>query len=285
MRIVLVGGSSRELAALILRENGPGWAETACFERMEPVARYAVQHRVETVIVELGANPAEDLQQAYQLKREIAGISIVLIANNGDYAMEAFQMGAADYLVKPVSGACMQAALHRARCLCHVECRRIWARTFGHFDLFVDGQPVLFSRQRSKEIMAYLVDRWGGVATNQQIMADLWEDRAGDESARACFQTDFKTLRADLKRAGASQILHSTRGQKWVDTDRMDCDYYHLMQGHAGALALFNGQYMTEYSWAEESTANCLRIKQYYLDKEQEYLKNVDKFVDKALSI
>lgn len=273
MRIVLVGSSSRELAALILREKGPGWTETACFEDMEPVAKYAAEHRVGIVVLELGADPISDLQQAYRMKQEIVGISIVFVASGPEYAMDAFRMGAADYLMKPVTGTQMQTALSRAHCLCKIGCRRIWARTFGHFDLFVDGQPVLFSRQRSKEIMAYLVDRWGGVATNQQIMADLWEDRAGDESARACFQTDFKTLRADLKQAGASQILHSTRGQKWVDTDRMDCDYYHLMQGHADALALFNGQYMTEYSWAERSTANCIRIKQYYLDKEREYLK------------
>lgn len=285
MRIVLVGSSSRELAALILRERGPGWTETACFETIEPAGKYAAEHRIETVILELGADPASDLQKAYQLKREIPGISLILVADSPDYAMAAFQIEAADYLVKPVTGNRMQTALKRAQCLCKIKCRRIWARTFGHFDLFVDGQPVLFSRQRSKEIMAYLVDRWGGVATNQQIMADLWEDRAGEESARACFQTDFKTLRADLKQVGASQIIQSTRGQKWVDTDQMDCDYYHLMQGHADALALFNGQYMIEYSWAERSTANCIRIKQYYQDKEREYLKNVDKFVNKTLSL
>jgi len=137
----------------------------------------------------------------------------------------------------------------------------VYLRTFGHFDVFVDGKPLCFSRQKSKEILAYLVDRRGGIATVDQIVAALWEDRAGEACVRACYQTAFKDLRKDLERAGVGEILMSNRNQKAIDTGAVECDYYDLLAGDRQALEAFPGQYMADYSWAEPTTAHCAQVK------------------------
>ncbi len=283
MRIVMVGGRSRELAALALRENNPGWVNPVCFETPDPVEKYVAQNRIDAAMLELDQEPGKILEFAQRLQKKIPGISLIFVSQKPEYAAQAFQMGAADYLQEPITYQRMEAAIDRAERLCRVDYFRIWARTFGYFDLFVDGHPVRFSRKRSKEILAYLVDRWGGTATSEQIIANLWEDRAGEESARACFQTDFKALRADLEHVDAGQILHSARGQKWLDTNRMDCDYYRLAQGNADALDLFSGQYMAEYSWAEKTTANCVHAKERYLTLQKQGLQNMDNLIEKSL--
>ena len=124
-----------------------------------------------------------------------------------------------------------------------------------------DGKPLCFSRQKSKEILAYLVDRRGGLATVDQIVAALWEDRAGEACVRACYQTAFKNLRKDLERAGVGEILMSNRNQKAIDTGVVECDYYDLLAGDRRALEAFPGQYMADYSWAEPTAAHCVQVK------------------------
>lgn len=34
-------------------------------------------------------------------------------------------------------------------------------------------------------------------------------------------------------------------------TDRLDCDYYHMLEGDMDAINAYHGEYMVQYSWAE----------------------------------
>ena len=58
---------------------------------------------------------------------------------------------------------------------------KIWIRTFGTFDVFLDGVPIRFPSAKAKELLALLVDRRGGSLTAEQAIGYLWEDRAIDK--------------------------------------------------------------------------------------------------------
>ena len=49
--------------------------------------------------------------------------------------------------------------------LTKMEGKRIVIRTFGYFDIFVDGETIPFSCKKAKELLALLVDRRGGFVT------------------------------------------------------------------------------------------------------------------------
>ena len=49
-------------------------------------------------------------------------------------------------------------------------------RTFGYFDVFVDGVPIAFRNKKSKELFALLVDRRGGFVTSEEAIGFLWEE-------------------------------------------------------------------------------------------------------------
>ena len=53
-------------------------------------------------------------------------------------------------------------------------------RTFGHFDLFVDGVTVLFHSEKAKELLALLADRRGGFLTAREAVSCLWENDPAD---------------------------------------------------------------------------------------------------------
>ena len=46
-------------------------------------------------------------------------------------------------------------------------------------------------------------------------------------------------------------IVIRRRGQVAVMTDRLDCDYYHMLEGDMDAVNAYRGEYMVQYSWAE----------------------------------
>ena len=47
---------------------------------------------------------------------------------------------------------------------------------FGKFDVFVDGQSLKFSRSKTKELFAYLVDRNGTMCNSDDLLSILWPD-------------------------------------------------------------------------------------------------------------
>ena len=53
---------------------------------------------------------------------------------------------------------------------------RLRVQCFGNFEVFRGGRPLAFSRSKTKELFAYLVNRRGAVCTVQALAAVLWED-------------------------------------------------------------------------------------------------------------
>ena len=46
------------------------------------------------------------------------------------------------------------------------------------------------------------------------------------------------------------------RNQLSVDTEKFSCDYYQFLNGESSAINAFVGEFMTQYSWAEITTAS-----------------------------
>lgn len=233
------------------------------FTNPELALHFAQENPVDIVMTEVDFEAGDGLEMVRLLQMSNAFLIPVFVTSNKTKALQAFALNAADYLVKPFDEQKLHHAVQRATCLCRKNeaLPKIVVRTFGHFDVFVDDKPMRFFRQKSKEILAYLVDCNGGFVTVDQIITDIWEDRATDPAARANYQVAFKDLRKDLRNAGIEQILLSSRNQKAVDTTCFQCDYYDLLENDETALRLFADSYLVDYSWAESTNAYCSRLK------------------------
>lgn len=126
-------------------------------------------------------------------------------------------------------------------------------RCFGHFEVFWQGQPVIFQRKQSKELLAFLIDREGRACTAEEIAAALWEDD-DPQAAKARIRLILHDLRATLRSIGMEDILIRERRQLAVRRCLVDCDYYRMLEGDVEAINAYGGVYMAEYSWAELTT-------------------------------
>lgn len=227
----------------------------AHFEKPEEALAFAGTNQVELAILDIKMPEMNGIELSKRLRRINLDMAVIFLTAHEDFAMEAIRNRATAYVLKPYSIEDLSYAVETAVLVSRRNERRIFARTFGNFDLFVDGKAVMFKSAKAKELLAFLVDRQGGTVNTGQIIATLWEDRPNDEATQNLCSKIAKTLQEELNQHGIGDILVQSRGVKRVDVDKFSCDLYSLLNGEEGAIKKFLGEYMSEYAWAEERAA------------------------------
>lgn len=128
---------------------------------------------------------------------------------------------------------------------------RVSIRTFGYFEVFVDGEPIPFGSGKAKELLALLVDRRGGFVTSDDAIAALWEHEPVSERSRTRYRKAALHLKNTLVAYGAEGIIESVRGKRRIVPERVRCDLFSYLDREPGSEGLFRGSYLSNYSWAE----------------------------------
>jgi hypothetical protein len=110
--------------------------------------------------------------------------------------------------------------------------KHVFARTFGHFDLFVNDVPVTFSNKKEKEFMALLIDRNGGTITTEDAIGHLWENEEVNEQVSRRYRKLCTSLKNTLIKYGIEHILINNRGVRSINVSAITCDYYELLAGN-----------------------------------------------------
>lgn len=79
-------------------------------------------------------------------------------------------------------------------------------------------------------------------------MSILWRAAPTPPASAASSAASSPTWRTTLAALDQSAVIRKQRDLIAVDPERVDCDYYHYLDGDEGA---FRGEYMSNYSWAE----------------------------------
>lgn len=131
--------------------------------------------------------------------------------------------------------------------------KRVTVRTFGDFDIFVDGELIEFKNQKAKELFAICIDNCGGEVTMKNAIEKLWEGRDYDDRVKRLYRKAVTYLNNIFKENGLENIFTSVRGSCHVNKKEINCDYYEVLEGKNIKETLFDGRYMTNYSWSEET--------------------------------
>lgn len=188
---------------------------------------------------------------AKSVKAAVPDAKIVFVTAYPSYAVDAFRLHADGFVVKPVEVSRVREELD-ALFPERVRPSKLRVRCFGYFDVFYGDEPLAMSRTRSKELLAFLVDRNGGTCTSAEIAHALWESGEVKDPA-AYLRMLAIDLRGALASVGMEDVLIRGRNQWAVRTKMLDCDYYRMLAGDADAIEAYQGEYMKQYSWAEET--------------------------------
>ena len=92
----------------------------------------------------------------------------------------------------------------------------IFIRTFGHFDVFVDGEAILFNHSKAKELLALLVDRRGGFVGATEAISCLWEDEPANNTTLSPLPESSFALAGNAYKA-RNRVSDGNR--EWKTTD------------------------------------------------------------------
>ena len=136
---------------------------------------------------------------------------------------------------------------------------KVSIRTFGYFDVFVDDHPIAFRNEKSKELLALLVDRRGGYVSSEEAIGFLWEDEIVSPLTLARYRKIALRLKNTLEEYGVPNIVESVNGRRRIVTEGVHCDLYEYLSGKDDTMRLFKGSYLTNYSWGETTLGELQR--------------------------
>ena len=229
----------------------PQVEEAQGFTRPREALEYLKDHPADLAILDINMPEIDGIALAIRIKEMYPQTAILFLTAYKEYAFDAFSVHPTGYLLKPVSLEELQSEIGYAFTKADAEPRsRIQVRTFGEFDLLADGKPVSFPRAKSKELLAYLIDRQGGTVTRAAAFAALFEDELYTRQRQKYMDVIIRSLKATLDECGAGDILEMSRGGLRICQEKVDCDAYRFFSGNEETVKSYRGEYMNAYPWA-----------------------------------
>jgi len=196
------------------------------------------------------------LEVAVTLKKIKPSTNIIFVTAYSQYAIDAMKLYPSGYVMKPVTKEAVEKELENLRHPVEIKTdKKVRVQTFGNFEVFLDGKPLVFIRARAKELFAYLIDRRGAAATTAEIAAKLWEHKSYDKSLKSQTQAAISEMMKALKENGVEDIIIKSWNQISINCEKISCDYYDLLNCDTRAVNAYCGEYMLNYGWAEMTTA------------------------------
>ncbi len=225
-----------------------------CFNDTEEALSYAKNHKVDFALLDVRMPGMNGLELGVLLRKAHPDIIIVYVSSYPEYFSEAYRNVRADYyMLKPYRSVDVQDVLDRARLLSKRQRKRVQIRTFGRFDIFIDEQVVQFRNAKAKELLALCVDHKGGNVQMEEAIDKLWEGSPMSENVKTRYRKAVAYLNALFVEHRMPGVFVSGYGNCHIEREKVSCDYYEFLD--SSEKPQFFGEYMHEYSWAEETAA------------------------------
>ena len=243
--ILMLGALVKAISA------SPDISEVTKFSDCEQALAYIQDHPVDVAFLDINMRGMGGLALAERILTVRPDCRIVFCTGYEEYAIPAFKLHASGYLMKPISAEDVQGEIDNIKGVRYRE-KPITVKCFGNFEVYVKEEKLAFKRLKTKELFAFLVDRKGAGMTAKQICAVLFPDDTDDTKNAAYLRQLVLDLKTTLKSVGAENVLRHETPCYRVDTSLIQCDYVSYLET---GKPEFHGEYMMQYSWAEETCA------------------------------
>ena len=243
----------REILALC-REM-PQITKVEGFTNPREALNWAESNPVELAVLDINMPGMDGLTLGRLLREQSQRTAILFVTSHSQYAVDAWSLHPTGYVIKPLTGERLleeldYAAQWRARAAGKAGSARVEVKTFGNFDLIVDGRKINFARSRAKELLACLVDKRGIRMTRAEAFHRLWGEEEYNRSRQKMLDVIIRSLRKTLEDNGVGEILQLEQGTLRIVPEAIDCDLYRLLGGDEDTMREYQGEYMSAYPWS-----------------------------------
>jgi two-component SAPR family response regulator len=246
MKILLVDDENLQLLRLetICKKLMPNY-EFYSYTNPKKAYDDTINEKIDIAFLDIEMPVITGIQLAKKLKKNNPLINIIFVTAYDNYAIDAYSIHASGYVLKPVKEDKIKKELVGLRYNIELKpTKSLYVKCFGNFEVFKDGVPLKFHRQKSKELFAYLVDREGASANMNELNAILW-----DEDKNSYLRNLISDITDTLKEVGAEEVFIKRHNECFIDPTKIDCDAYEYKNNNPDAIRAYRGEYMIQYSW------------------------------------
>ena len=247
MKVLLVDDEELQLLRLensvkdVLKD-----VELFVFNNPEKALEEAKKTRIDLAFLDIEMPHMNGIQLAKKLKAIHPQTKVIFVTAYDNYALDAFKVHASGYVTKPVNDEKIKKELEELEGLVELRpTKKIQIKCFGNFEVFYQGEPVKFAYQKSKEVLAYLVDREGSMVNINELNAVLWE-----EDHKSYLRNLIADIKLTLKAINCSDVFIKRHNECAIDINRVDCDAFEYKKDNPDAVRMYRGEYMIQYPWA-----------------------------------
>lgn len=237
-------------AVQISEDIGEVHSFSSCVEALE----WINENPADLAFLDISMRGMGGLALAEKIQEQQPECKVVFCTGYSEYAVDAFRLHVSGYLMKPITAEDVQREIEHIKKEKAAE-KLLTVRCFGEFEVYANGEVLPFRRPKTKELLAYLVDRNGAGVTSNQICAILWENQTDDKKNRNYMYQLMNDLKTTLKKVNAEDVLIKNSSTYALDMKKVECDYNRYMKT---GKPDFRWEYMRQYSWAEVTCAQLI---------------------------
>jgi len=247
----------------------------------------------EILFLDINMPQLSGMDLAELVRKKDPGIEIVFVTAYEQYALEAFSVRAADYLLKPIEDTrfdeTMEILLRRLdpgkkRT---APGKRLQISCFGHFFFrWEDGPPFKWRTEKTKELFAFLLHDRGRGRTKEELLHIIWPGEPPEKALRALYNAVYY-LRKALEDYGISRDLVVIDNTYRMILGDVDCDLerFYQLENASGVeeretfIRLTEEKYFRgcEYPWAKSFQDWVVHLRRkVFMELAEDYRKNGD---------
>ncbi|WP_113672844.1 response regulator [Vallitalea guaymasensis] len=255
--------------------------------------------KVDIVFLDIEMPKMKGIHAADKISSIDPSIDIIFVTAYNDYAVDAFEINAIDYVMKPVLKRRLDKTIERIRNKHHItdkpdnESKPNKILCFRNFELFINNKIIKWRTSKSKELTAFLIYNKGEFVHRDKVIETLWPDKEYTQSIKL-LHTSIYYIRKILKEAGTGDILIYSNEMYKLSTEELCCDiceFYkiedmsdkitkHNIDSLEKMISLYRGEYFEEndYSWVVHERERLSHIYMNTLKKMADYYNKQGKY-------
>ncbi len=184
---------------------------------------------VDVIFLDIDLPRINGMQLAERIIEIKNNVNIVFVTAFNEYAVDAFELNALDYLLKPITESRLKKTVDRICGVKKMNPNGLNIFCFGNFRVTYQienkEQTLKFRTNKAEELLELLIINCKKAISSDYIIEYLWPD-FDLKKAMVNLYTSVHYLRKAFKNIGIDDIVKNNKGNYFINTDKMNCDLY-----------------------------------------------------------
>lgn len=229
-----------ELMKVLIGRN-PHYSITGAFSNpLEALSRLP-ELRPDVVFLDVEMPKMNGLELAKRISERLERTSIIFTTAYKEYALEAFEVRALDYLLKPVTPAAIDRITdrlllqYRPSVSLAQQKSTVAIRCFGGLEVRNSaGGLIRFPTRKTEELLAYFLCHPGKDISKWQLVDTIWPELTGERASNNLHNTIYR-LKKLLKEQELGLDIQKSNEGYWLETGDQSYDLAIFKQSEAAA--------------------------------------------------